>query len=110
MRVVRQASMEVAHLMWHHAGMAKATGEQLEGIRNAVARLRAAESELEDARANLAKEIGDAMKAGVRPVDVEDEVPYKREHIRRIAREQGVPPLRPPTATSIRSTAKTKGE
>jgi CO/xanthine dehydrogenase FAD-binding subunit len=72
----------------------KATDQQLEGIRRAVARLKAAEEELEAARADLAREIGDALKDGVRPVDVEDEVPYKREHIRRIAREQGVPPSR----------------
>jgi hypothetical protein len=97
--------MEVAKRMWHHAVMAtKATADQLAGIRRAVARLRTAEAEIEAARAELAREIGDALKSGVRPVDIEDEVPYKREHIRRIAREQGVPPLRPPTATSIRST------
>jgi len=81
---------------------AKATDEQLEGVRRAVARLKSAEDELDAARADLAKEIGDALKGGVRPVDLEDEVPYKREHIRRIAREQGVPPLREPTVTSIR--------
>ena len=102
-RVIRPANMEVAHSMWQHAVMpAKATDEQLEGVRRAVARLKSAEDELDAARADLAKEIGDALKGGVRPVDLEDEVPYKREHIRRIAREQGVPPLREPTVTSIR--------
>lgn len=106
MRVVRKANMDVAHLMWHYVDMGKATDEQLAGIRRAAARLKAADDELEAARADLAKEIGDAIKAGVRPTDVEGEVPYKREHIRRIAREQGVPPLRPPTATAIRSTTR----
>lgn len=107
-RVIRPADMDVARSMWQHAGMAaKATDQQLEGIRRAVARLKAAEAEIEAARADLAGEIGKALKGGVRPVDVEDEVPYKREHIRRIAREQGVPPLRPPTATVSRSTVRT---
>ena len=110
MRVVRKANMDVARLMWQHVGMGKATDDQLAGIRSAVARLNAAEAELEAARAKLAREIGDALKNGVRPVDVEDEVPYKREHIRRIAREQGVPPLRPPTATSHRSTVVTAAD
>ncbi len=89
--------------MWHHAGMGKATDGQLAGVRAAVKRLDAAEDALSAARAELAREIAEAIRNGVRPVDLEDEVPYKREHIRRIARAQGLPPLRPPTATSIRS-------
>jgi hypothetical protein len=102
MRVIRKAHVDVAHQMWHHSDMGKATDDQLAAIRAAVVRLEAAEAELEAARTVLAKEIGDALKDGVRPVDVEDEVPYKREHIRRIGRAQGVPPLKPPTTTSIR--------
>jgi hypothetical protein len=101
MRVIRKANVDVAHQMWHHSDMGKATDEQLAGIRAAVVRLEAAEVEIEAARTALAKEIGDALKNNVRPVDIEDEVPYKREHIRRIGRAQGAPPLRPPTATSI---------
>ena len=106
MRVVRKANMDVALLLWHHADMGKATNGQLAGIRKAVTRLKKAETEFDAARADLAKEIADALNGGVRPVDIEPEVPYKREHIRRIAREQGVAPLRPPTVTSIRSTIK----
>lgn len=108
MRVVRKANLDVAPLMWHDWDMAKpkATDEDLAGIRRAVARVKEASDELDAARADLAREIGDAMKAGVRPTDIEPEVPFKREHIRRIAREQGVPPLRPPTVTAIRSTVR----
>lgn len=104
MRLVRAVNMNAATPMWHDDPMGKATDEQLAGIRRAVARLEAAEGALEAAREELADEIAAALNGGVRPVDVEAEVPYKREHIRRIARERGVAPLRPPTVKAIRST------
>jgi hypothetical protein len=84
--------------MWHDQFMT--SDERLTPVREAVRRLRRAEKALDGARAALGQAIADALNAGVRPVNVEPEVPYKREHIRRIARDHGVAPLREPTVVS----------
>lgn len=72
-------------------------------VREAVAALKKAEDGVPVARDALAKAIAAALKAGVRPVDLEPEVPYKREHIRRLARSAGAPPLREATVVSKKS-------
>lgn len=75
-------------------------------VRDAVTRLNSADEQLKEAREALGEAIADALRAGVRPTDLEREVPYKREHIRRIARAAGVPPLREPTVVSKRKSDK----
>lgn len=63
----------------------------------AMTRLRkasAAVREHEDERSELAAAIVAALLAGWRPVEVDAEVPYDRNHIRRIAKAAGVPALR----------------
>ena len=62
-------------------------------LRAAAARVRQHEAE----RQGLAEAIVAALRAGWRPSEVDAEVPYDRNHIRRIAKAAGVPPLREPT-------------
>lgn len=67
----------------------------------AMARLRAAAARVrkhEAERIELAEAIVEARMAGWRPVEVEDEVPYDRNHTARIAKAGGVPPMRGPRA------------
>jgi hypothetical protein len=66
----------------------------------ALTRLRAASARVkqhDQERDDLAAAIVDALKAGVRPRDIAEIAPYDRNHIRRIAKAAGVPPLREPT-------------
>lgn len=77
--------------------------ERLKPVRAAVRRMTRAEKALRDAREAAAQEIADAMKDGVRPVDMLPAVPYDREHLRRIARAHDVPLLREPTVVAKRN-------
>lgn len=87
-----------------HAHVAKTdpADPRLEPVRRAVKALEAAEQALKEARASLATEIVAALNAGVRPVALKGVTPYSQDYLRKIAREAGVEPLRPPTVTSIR--------
>lgn len=71
-------------------------------VRAAVKKLARSEKATKDARDELGEAIAAALLAGVRPTDLEAEVPYNREHIRRIARAHDVPPLREATVISKR--------
>lgn len=65
-----------------------------------MTRLRAAAARVnqhEDERTELAAAIVEALKANIRPRDIHKEVPYDRNHVRRIAKAAGLPPLREPT-------------
>lgn len=88
--------------MWDHAFM-PASEETLNRLRAAVRAKTRAEAAADKARASLATAIADALKDGMRPADAVKETKYTREHIRRIAREHDVPPLREATVTSIRT-------
>lgn len=61
-----------------------------------------AQAAAEKARTDLHAAIGAALRAGVRPRDVVATTGLTGESIRRIAREQGVPPLREATVVSKR--------
>lgn len=66
----------------------------------AMSRLEAAAARVanhEAEREELAKAIVEALLAGARPSEVDAKVPYDRNHIRRIAKAAGVPPLREST-------------
>lgn len=75
--------------------------EQMARVRAAVKKLARAEHATTAARDELGDAIAAALLAGVRPTQLEREVPYNREHIRRIARAHDVPPLREPTVMRI---------
>lgn len=57
---------------------------------------------VERTRAELHRGMADAMLAGVRPRDLIAETGLTSETVRRVAREQGVPPLREATVVSKR--------
>lgn len=78
------------------------TTDLLARVRAAVKKMTRAETALSAARDELGEAIAAALKGGVRPVDLEPEVPYNREHIRRVARAHGAPPLREATVVSKR--------
>lgn len=71
-------------------------------VQAAEAKRLRAEKAVEAARDELAQALADAINGGVRPVDLEPLVEYKREHIRRIARAKGAVPLRESTVVSRR--------
>lgn len=87
--------------MWDHAAM-PASEETVSRLRAAVRAKNRTEAAASKARAALAAEIANALRAGMRPAEVITETEYTREHIRRIARDHEVPPLREATVTSIR--------
>lgn len=87
--------------MWDHAVM-PASEETVNRLRAAVRAKGRAEAAAEKARAELASAIADALRDGMRPVELVKETEYTREHIRRIAREHDVPPLKEATVTAIR--------
>lgn len=70
-----------------------AKADTMTRLRAAAARVREHEAE----RTTLADAIVAALRAGWRPSEVDAEVPYDRNHVRRIAKAAGVPPLREPT-------------
>lgn len=88
--------------MWDYAVM-PASEETVSRLRAAVRAKSRAEAAAEKARAELAVAIADALRDGMRPVEVIKETDYTREHIRRIARDHDVPPLREATVVSKRS-------
>ena len=87
--------------MWDYAVM-PASDETVSRLRGAVRAKNRAEDAAEKARAALATAIADALRGGMRPVDVVKETEYTREHVRRIARDHDVPPLKEATVTAIR--------
>lgn len=65
-----------------------------------------AESQLEKARAELSQAIADVLMArALGPSEVTRLVPFERQHVGRIAKAAGVPPLRAPTVSRITKTA-----
>ncbi len=64
----------------------------LDRLKKASARVRKHEAE----RKELADAIVAARLAGVRPKDIDDIAPYDRNHIGRIVKAAGIPPLRTP--------------
>jgi hypothetical protein len=66
----------------------------LKRLRAAAVAVRAHEAQVEE----LAEAIVEALTVGgLRPSEVDAEVPYDRNHVRRIAKARGVPPLREST-------------
>lgn len=53
-------------------------------------------------REELADAIVEALTAGWRPSQVEAKVPYDRNHVRKIAKDRGVPGRRPPTVGPLK--------
>lgn len=81
---------------------ADARERALTRLRAAAARVRQHESEREE----LAAAIVEALTTGgLRPNEVDKEVPYDRNHVRRIAKAAGVPPLKEPTVAAKPKTA-----
>jgi hypothetical protein len=76
--------------------------DAMDKVRAAVKKLGRATKAIDGARDELGQAIAAALIAGVRPTDLEPEVPYNREHIRRLARAHGAPPLRESTVVSRR--------
>ena len=77
--------------------------ERLEGVRRANLALKRAEAATAKRRAELGEAIAQALNDGVRPRDILaiKGLGYSREHLRRIAREHDVAPLKPPTVQRI---------
>lgn len=71
-------------------------------FREALQRQSRARAELDAATREMHQALADAIRAGVRPRDLIAESGLKGETVRRIAREQGVPPLREATVVSKR--------
>lgn len=68
------------------------------------AKFLAAESALEDARTELNAAIADVLMAKtLGPSEVTRLVPYERQHVGRISKAAGVPPLRPRTVVSAKN-------
>ncbi len=64
-----------------------------DAIKEAEARLRRAAARVrkhEDERKELAAAIIDARRAGIRPKDIQDVVPYDRNHVGRILKGAGL--------------------
>jgi hypothetical protein len=76
--------------------------EAVTRLRNAVRRYKRATDAADRARTELGDLIAEAITAGVKPRDVVVETGFTAEHIRRLARQRGVEPLREPTVTSKR--------
>jgi hypothetical protein len=100
----RRAILDKRLPVCDHAHVAKTDPDdpRLQPVRRAANAMEAAEKMLKEARATLAAEIVVALNAGVRPVALKEVTPYSQDYLRKIARDAGVEPLRPPTVTSIR--------
>lgn len=88
-----------------------ATEKQQQAARDRLAQLSAAytaaEEQLEEARQALNEGIVDVLMARtLGPSEVTRLVPYERQHVGRIAKAGGVPPLREPTVVSKKQAAK----
>jgi hypothetical protein len=71
-------------------------------LANSSKRYADAELELEAAREELTKDIADVLMArALGPSEVTRLVPFERQHVGRIAKAAGVPPLRAPTVSRI---------
>jgi hypothetical protein len=71
----------------------------------------AAETALDKAREILSAEIVSVLKARtLGPSEVTRLVPFERQHVGRIAKAGGVPPLREPTVVSAKQVAQAKPE
>jgi hypothetical protein len=87
-----------------------ATEKTQQAARNKLAELSAAytaaENQLEEARRALADGIVTVLKAKtLGPSEVTRLVPFERQHVGRIAKAGGVPPLREPTVVSKKRAA-----
>lgn len=87
-----------------------ATEKKQQAARDRLAELSAAytaaEEAFEAARKSLNEGIVDILKARVLgPSEVTRLVPYERQHVGRVAKAGGVPPLREPTVVSAKKTA-----
>lgn len=74
----------------------------MDRFRDALRHQREARATLDGATEAMHKALADALRAGVRPRDLIAESGLRGETVRRIAREQGVPPLREATVVSKR--------
>ena len=98
------ADERLASQMWDHSCMsATSDDERLEGVRRANLALKRAEATVAKRRAELGEAIAQALNEGARPRDILEieGLKYSREHLRRIAREHDVAPLKPPTVQRI---------
>lgn len=90
---------------WHHRCMTSTDDQK--AARDQLARLSAAyteaEAKLEEARLALNAGIVDVLNArALGPSEVTRIVPYERQHVGRIAKAGGVPPLRERTVVSAK--------
>lgn len=97
------------NIMCHHRDMT-ATEKKQQAARARLDELSAAyteaEGQFEEARQALNKAIVDVLKARVLgPSEVTRHVPYERQHVGRIAKAAGIPPLRERTVVSIKQAA-----
>lgn len=99
--------------MCHHRRMATDTLEMQQARARLDAlsiRFRKAEAALEAIREELNAEIVSTLKAQtLGPSDVTRHVPYERQHVGRIAKAGGVPPLREATVVSAKKKAGATG-
>ncbi len=91
----------LATSMWDDLAVT-AEEEALERFRRALRQQRRARAAEERATKEMHRALADAVRAGVRPRDLIAESGLNSESVRRIAREQGVPPLREATVVSKR--------
>lgn len=67
------------------------------------AQYKAAERQMEEVRTKLNEGIVKVLMArALGPSDVTRIVPYERQHVGRVAKAAGVPPLREPTVVSVK--------
>jgi hypothetical protein len=62
-------------------------GQRLDSL---AASYRRTEKRLKEIRDELGETIVEALRAGMKPSEVERRTPYQREHVRRIARQHGI--------------------
>jgi hypothetical protein len=93
-------------MAWHHRVMT-ATEKKQQAARDRLTELSTAytdaEKAFDDAREALSAEIVSVLKARILgPSEVTRLVPFERQHVGRIAKAGGVPPLREPTVVSAK--------
>lgn len=96
--------LQLANPVWHHDDMARIDPDdpRMTPVLSALAAWQRAEQTEKRKRAEFAKAVADAIRAGVRPAVLVRRTEKSAETIRQMARENGVEPLREPTTTSIR--------
>lgn len=89
--------------LWHHQGMATEEDKQAarERLVKLTGRYEKAENQLEEVRKEVTDEIAATLMARILgPSEVTRLSPFERQHVGRIAKAAGVPPLREATVVS----------